>query len=108
MVVIVDMAGLVVVLLGCHALSCLSREVGQAKTALHVQYDRRMMYHGVNVTGLVTSGTNALGLLLGNGFYVKEKFNTHPVVKLLLVVTAQDGSVQFVTTNTGKDTKAGV
>ena len=73
-----------------------------------LQYDRRMMYQSADVTHAVATGANAMGVLLGNGFYVVEGFAKQPMIKALLVVLYADGSVQYITTNPGSDAKQGM
>ena len=69
-------------------------------------YMRRVLYSTYDVTGLVRSGTNALGVMLGNGFYClqtpdlfqleKAPWRTPPRMRLNLVVEFDDGSTATV------------
>ena len=69
-------------------------------------YMRRVLYSTYDVTVLVRSGTNALGVMLGNGFYntqtpdlfqmEKAPWRTPPRMRLNLVVEFADGSTSTI------------
>eukprot|EP00730_Choanoeca_flexa_P008327 TRINITY_DN12476_c0_g2_i7.p1 TRINITY_DN12476_c0_g2~~TRINITY_DN12476_c0_g2_i7.p1 ORF type:complete len:946 (+),score=206.96 TRINITY_DN12476_c0_g2_i7:296-3133(+) len=93
---------------GCHVLEVNGAPVGDSfGQCPWLQYDKRMLYQSVDVTTALSNGSNALGVLLGRGFYLRSKFNTEAVLKLLLVVTYSNGTRQTVTSNTESDKFAG-
>ncbi|MFB5678881.1 family 78 glycoside hydrolase catalytic domain [Paenibacillus terreus] len=67
-------------------------------------YNKRLQYQTYDVTPLLSSGDNALGCLLGNGWYKgylawegkKEHFGTTRAVLIQLHVTLSDGSEQII------------
>jgi len=73
------------------------------------QYNRTQFYQTYDVTGLLSGGTNALGVMLGEGWWsgllgylpVWNTFGDRPSVLAKLVVSYEDGSADVVTTNDG-------
>jgi alpha-L-rhamnosidase len=69
-------------------------------------YMRRVLYSTYDVSGLVKSGKNALGVMLGNGFYClqtpdlfqleKAPWRTPPRLRLNLLVEFDDGSTSVI------------
>ena len=71
-------------------------------------YDVRAFYVTHDITKMLTSGTNAVGLLLGNGFYGQNlAFNTEglgyaaPAIVAKVVVDYADGTSQVIGTDAG-------
>lgn len=69
-------------------------------------YDKRAFYAIYDVTSALKKGKNAVGVMLGNGFYGQNmafgvKFLDYgkPVLKCLLRIDYKDGSTEFITTN---------
>jgi len=69
-------------------------------------YMRRVLYSTYDVTSLIRPGSNALGVMLGNGFYntqtpdlfqlEKAPWRTPPRMRLNLLVEFDDGSVSTI------------
>lgn len=74
------------------------------------RYDRRVLYGTHDVTKLLESGKNTLGVVLGNGWYNfhpkavwnfdKTAWRSDPVLKLQLDVTYEDGSTDRIVSDT--------
>jgi alpha-L-rhamnosidase len=70
-------------------------------------YNKRLQYQTYDVTSLVTSGNNALGCIIGNGWYKgylawegdKELFGKIRAVLIQLHVTLSDGSERIIMSN---------
>jgi hypothetical protein len=81
------------------------------------KYDKQAQYVAFDVTKQVKSGANALGVLLGNGFYyvppVKERYRKlkaafgYPKLICRLALTYADGSQQDVVSDPSWQTTAG-
>jgi alpha-L-rhamnosidase len=79
----------------------------------YTRFDRRTLYVTHDVTAVMQPGKNAIGVLLGNGWYNhqstavwdfhKATWRARPTFCLDLRITYDDGSVQTITT--GKDWK---
>jgi len=82
------------------------------------QFDKQVTYNTFDVTEMLTKGENAIGLMLGNGWYNPEPFKLFqrwnlrdeltvgkPVVKAQLRITYSDGSTETIITD--KSWKAG-
>ena len=74
-------------------------------------YDKRVLYNTLDVTPLVANGNNAIGVLLGNGFYnvPNERYRKgliaygNPKMIMKLVVEYTDGTkTEVITDNTWK------
>jgi hypothetical protein len=81
------------------------------------KYDRQAQYVAFDVTKQIKNGPNALGVLLGNGFYyvppVKERYRKlksafgYPKLLCRLALTYADGSQQDVVSDLSWQTAAG-
>eukprot|EP00038_Savillea_parva_P019866 m.29376 g.29376 ORF g.29376 m.29376 type:complete len:1049 (+) comp4590_c0_seq1:93-3239(+) len=70
-----------------------SHELGQ-----FVTFQKRVLYDCVDVTSLVTAGSNALGIMLGNGWFADSSIGAGPPqFRLLLSVTTSNGLVTMYT-----------
>ena len=77
---------------------------------MYTRFDRRTLYVVHDVTNFLTSGKNALGLLLGNGwfnlqstavwYFDKAPWRARPKFCLDLRITYQDGTVQTISSGT--------
>lgn len=75
------------------------------------RYDRRILYVTHDVTASLKTGSNAIGVLLGNGWYNHQStavWNFHkapwrdrPAFCLDLRITYQDGSTEIISSGTG-------
>ncbi|MBN1942743.1 MAG: family 78 glycoside hydrolase catalytic domain [Phycisphaerae bacterium] len=73
-------------------------------------YDKRILYVTHDVTGLLQPGDNALGAMLGNGWYsppVEKGYGDAPQLLLELVVELDDGAVQRIVSDESWRTSAG-
>ncbi|GAB4049718.1 glycoside hydrolase family 78 protein [Spirosoma litoris] len=80
---------------------------------MYTRFDRRTLYVTYDVTNQLQSGKNAIGVLLGNGwynhqstavwFFDKAPWRARPTFCLDLRITYDDGSVETITS--GKDWK---
>ncbi len=80
---------------------------------MYTRFDRRTLYVTYDVTGALQQGTNAIGVLLGNGWYNlsstavwefdKAPWRARPCFCLDLRLVYEDGSVETITS--GKDWK---
>ena len=80
---------------------------------MYTRFDRRTLYVAYDVTGQMQDGKNAIGVLLGNGWYNhqstavwdfhKASWRGRPAFCLDLRITYDDGSVETITS--GKDWK---
>jgi len=80
---------------------------------MYTRFDRRTLYVAYDVTGQLQNGENALGVLLGNGWYNHQStavwdfhrapWRGRPAFCLDLRITYADGSVETITS--GKDWK---
>lgn len=81
------------------------------------KYDKQAQYVAFDVTGQVKSGANALGVMLGNGFYyvppVKERYRKlksafgYPKLICRLALTYADGSQEDIVSDKSWQTVAG-
>ncbi|HEX5153142.1 MAG TPA: family 78 glycoside hydrolase catalytic domain [Parafilimonas sp.] len=70
-------------------------------------YDKRLQYQVYDVTGLVKNGSNAIGVMLGSGWYrgiigYENNINVYGkdiALLLQLAITYSDGSTQLVTSD---------
>ncbi|MEI7423366.1 MAG: family 78 glycoside hydrolase catalytic domain [Prolixibacteraceae bacterium] len=77
---------------------------------MYTRFDRRTLYVVHDVTNLLINGKNALGLLLGNGwfnlqstavwYFDKAPWRARPKFCLDLRITYQDGTVQTISSGT--------
>ena len=73
-------------------------------------YDKRILYVTHDVTGLLREGGNAVGAMLGNGWYSEpsaHRYGDSPRVLLQLDVELQDGSAVSVTSDANWRTASG-
>ena len=98
--------------LGFYELSLNGRKVGDSEFApLWSDYDKSIYYNVYDVTSLLKKGENAVGVLLGNGFYnvqggryrkLQISFGA-PTLRLRMVINYEDGTCDTVVS--GKDWK---
>ena len=99
---------------GLYELSINGNKVGNHRLdPTYTRYDRRTLYVTYDVTKQIKSGKNAIGVLLGNGWYnhqstavwnfEKAPWRNRPTFCLDIRITYTDGSV--VTISSGKDWK---
>ncbi|HSB00704.1 MAG TPA: family 78 glycoside hydrolase catalytic domain [Anaerolineales bacterium] len=69
-------------------------------------YSRRIQYQAYDVTGLLRSGTNAFGAILGDGWGVghiawlgRQHYADRPQLLAQIVITYSDGSKEIITTD---------
>lgn len=60
-------------------------------------FDMRQWFMAYNVTELVTTGENAVGILLGRGW--QSMVGHTPVARLMLAITTSDGKTEYVVTD---------
>ncbi|WP_128544603.1 family 78 glycoside hydrolase catalytic domain [Larkinella soli] len=93
--------------LGLYELSLNGRKVGDAVLAPGpTEYDKRVLYNTYDVTGLLQTGLNAVGVTLGNGRYFAMRVNqpsvpamTHygyPKLRLQIEVVYTDGTTDRI------------
>ena len=73
-------------------------------------YDKRILYVTHDVTRLVHPGPNALGVMLGNGFYsepVALNYGPSPRLLLELVIESADGALQRIVSDGSWRTSSG-
>ncbi len=99
---------------GLYELYLNGQKVGNHRLdPMYTRFDRRTLYVTYDVTAQLQSGKNAIGVLLGNGwynhqstavwFFDKAPWRARPTFCLDLRVTYEDGSVETITS--GKDWK---
>jgi hypothetical protein len=103
--------------LGQYELSCNGRKAGEDLLSPGwTDYERTTLYELVDLTGLLRTGRNALGLMLGNGMYDVvhrdryAKFNgfSGPLRAILqLRLEYEDGRVEWIGTDPNWRTAAG-
>ncbi len=76
------------------------------------EYPKRVVYSAYDVTALVRAGDNALGVMLGNGWYNQDRVwggmaYGHPVLRLRFEAEYPDGSRQAVLSDTSWQVAAG-
>lgn len=78
-------------------------------TTPYTQYDKRVIYRDYDVTEILHSGINAIGVHVGNGFYndnmniwndMMATWKDNPKVAVKLVITYQSGETQTIQTDT--------
>jgi len=84
---------------------------------MYTRFDRRNMYVTYDVTSQVKNGDNAIGVLLGNGWYNHQSiavwdfdrapWRNRPAFCLDLRITYSDGSVETITSGTDWKTSPG-
>lgn len=91
--------------LGLYELSINGKKVGNSEfTPLISDYDKSVWYNTYDVTTLLQKGNNAIGVLLGNGFYNVQGGRYRkllisfgpPTVRLQLTIHYEDGTSQTV------------
>lgn len=99
---------------GLYELSINGQKVGNHRLdPVYTRFDRRTIYVAHDVTSLLKSGDNAIGVLLGNGWYNhqstavwdfhKAPWRNRPAFCMDLRIIYDDGSAETVTS--GKDWK---
>lgn len=99
---------------GLYELSINGAKVGDHRLdPMYTRFDRRTLYVTYDVTQQLTTGKNAIGVLLGNGWYNhqstavwdfhKATWRARPAFCLDLRITYDDGTVETITS--GKDWK---
>lgn len=99
---------------GLYELSLNGQKVGNHRLdPMYTRFDRRTLYVTYDVTNQLQNGSNAIGVLLGNGWYNhqstavwdfhKSQWRARPTFCLDLRITYDDGSVETV--SSGKDWK---
>lgn len=99
---------------GLYELYLNGRKVGDHRLdPMYTRFDRRTLYVTYDVTDYVAQGANAVGVLLGNGWYNHQStavWNFHkagwrgrPTFCMDLRITYEDGSVETITS--GRDWK---
>ncbi len=95
---------------GLYELYLNGKKVGNHRMdPMFTRYDRRTLYVSYDVTAQLQNGKNAVGVLLGNGWYNhqstavwdfhKAPWRNRPTFCLDLRITYSDGSVQTVSTD---------
>lgn len=84
---------------------------------LYTRFDRRNLYVTYDVTGQLRNGDNAIGVLLGNGWYNHQSkavwdfdrapWRNRPAFCLDLRITYSDGSVETIPTDLSWKTSSG-
>lgn len=93
--------------LGLYELHINGRKVGdQVFTPGYTSYEKRLQYQVYDVTNMLIAGTNATGVILGNGWYRVFNPNNRSMqdiqdleVLAQLEITFTDGSKQIIGTN---------
>ncbi len=71
----------------------------------NTQYNKTVLYRAFDVTSLLTTGDNAIGVELGNGFFKEEggvwnwgsaEWKTDPMLRFYMIVTYEDGTKETV------------
>lgn len=99
---------------GLYELYLNGKKVGNHRLdPMYTRFDKRTLYVSYDVTGQIKQGKNAVGVLLGNGWYNmqstavwdfdKAKWRNRPAFCLDLRVTYTDGSVETI--SSGQDWK---
>lgn len=99
---------------GLYELSINGQTVGNHRLdPMYTRFDRRTLYVAHDVTALLKEGKNAIGVLLGNGWYNHQStavwyfheapWRNRPTFCLDLRITYSDGSVETIAS--GKDWK---
>lgn len=99
---------------GLYELSINGKKIGNHRMdPMYTRFDRRNLYVTYDVTQEITSGKNAIGVLLGNGWYNHQStavwyfdrapWRNRPAFCLDVRITYEDGSVETI--KSGKDWK---
>jgi alpha-L-rhamnosidase len=99
---------------GLYELSINGKKVGDHRLdPVYTRFDRRTIYVSYDVTSQLNQGKNAIGVLLGNGWYNhqstavwdfhKAPWRNRPTFCMDLRITYEDGSTETITS--GKDWK---
>lgn len=96
--------------LGHYEMTINGRRVGDSEFApLWSEYDKTVYYNVYDVTGYLANGSNAVSVLLGNGFFNVQRMNRYsklqtsfgaPQLIMQLEINYSDGSRQVVTSGT--------
>lgn len=82
---------------------------GEVLQTPFTQYDKRLIYNKYDVTTLLTTGKNILGLILGNGCYFvtywrwdyyKPNWLSHPKLIAELIIEYSDGKTEHILSDT--------
>src|SRR5690606_34989867 len=103
---------------GLYELSLNGQRVGNHRLdPMYTRFDRRTLYVTHDVTNLLTNGANAIGVLLGNGWYNHQStavWNFHnapwrarPAFCMDLRITYEDGSTEIISTGSDWRTSLG-
>ncbi len=99
---------------GLYELSVNGQKIGNHRLdPMYTRFDRRNLYVTYDITSQLQTGNNAVGVLLGNGWYNhqstavwdfhKAPWRARPTFCMDIRVTYEDGSVETI--STGKDWK---
>jgi alpha-L-rhamnosidase len=97
---------------GLYELYLNGRKVGDHRLdPMYTRFDRRNLYVSYDVTGNLKAGKNAIGVLLGNGWYNhqslavwnfdKAPWRARPTFCLDIRITYTDGSIETVSSGNG-------
>jgi len=103
---------------GLYALSLNGEDVGNHRMdPMYTRFDRRLLYVTYDVTKQLKTGKNAIGVLLGNGWYnhqstavwdfEKAPWRNRPTFCLDLRITYTDGTTETITSGKGWKTSLG-
>jgi alpha-L-rhamnosidase len=103
---------------GLYELSINGQKAGNHRLdPMFTRYDRRNLYVTYDVTALLQNGENAVGVLLGNGWYNHQStavwyfhqapWRARPTFCLDLRITYQDGTVETISSGKGWKTTTG-
>ncbi|MDP4292349.1 MAG: family 78 glycoside hydrolase catalytic domain, partial [Bacteroidota bacterium] len=95
---------------GLYELSINGMRVGDHRLdPVYTRFDRRTMYVAYDVTSMLNEGKNAIGVLLGNGWYNlqstavwefhKAPWRNRPAFCMDLRITYEDGSIETIKTD---------
>jgi len=97
---------------GLYELSINGKKIGNHRMdPMYTRFDRRTLYVTYDVTSNLRDGKNAIGVLLGNGWYNhqstavwdfhKANWRARPTFCLDLRITYEDGTVETITSGKG-------
>ncbi len=103
---------------GLHELSLNGKKVSDHMLdPVYTRFDRRLMYVTYDVTGLLQAGPNALGVILGNGWFNHQSlavwdfhnapWRARPAFCLDLRITYTDGSTEVIRSERDWKTSSG-
>ena len=95
---------------GLYELQINGRKIGDHRLdPMYTRFDRRNMYVTYDITNSLMNGTNAIGVLLGNGWYNHQStavwyfenapWRNRPVFCMDIHITYEDGSREIFTTD---------